>query len=54
MFIVTVYKDTDNIISSDCDSYFDDCPKVLVKFLCELTGVLQPVLEGKFTNCVWQ
>ena len=33
------YKDTNNIISSDRDSYLDDFPKVLVEFLRELTGV---------------
>ena len=35
----SAYKDTNNIISSDCDSYLDDRPKVLVEFLRELTGV---------------
>ena len=31
-------KDTNNIISWDCDSYLNDRPKVLVEFLHELTG----------------
>ena len=36
------YKVTNNIISSDCDSYLDDRPKVPVEFLRELTGVTSP------------
>ena len=48
-----VFKDINTIISSNCDSYLDDPPAVLVEFLCELTGVtLQNTGRKTYSLCL--